>query len=164
MIFHLRIRHQQSHIYQKLTLRLSDPSCHHRNHHPRSQMTSPQAPPKMPEIPRMLTTYEKAPSADVDKILRSMNKMPSSSKNKEKMPLRRDIDLMDLFSHEAEICPEQYVHGRPFLPRVDLQLNPWELKKVPWLDHDSDEARDQGNHNDGPTFYFRQPNRASNSH
>ena len=69
-------------------------------------MSSPQAPPKMPEIPRMLTTYEKAPSANVDKFLRSMNKMPSSSKNKEKMPLQRDIDLMDLFSHEAEIWPE----------------------------------------------------------
>ena len=52
-----------------------------------TKMPSPQAPPKMPEIPRMITTYEKAPSADVDKFLRSMNKMPSSSKNKEKVPL-----------------------------------------------------------------------------
>ena len=74
----------------------------------------------MPEIPRMITTYEKAPSADVDKFLRSMNKMPSSSKNKEKVPLWTDTNLMDLFSYEAEICPEEYVHGKPFLPDVDL--------------------------------------------
>ena len=36
---------------------------------------------------------------------------------------------MDLFSHEAEICLEQYVHGKPFLAHVDLQLSPWELIK-----------------------------------
>ena len=77
----------------------------------------------------MITTYEKAPSANVDKFLRSMNKMPSSSKNNEKETRRRDINVMDLFSHEAEICPEQYVHGKPFLPHVDLQLSPWELVK-----------------------------------
>ena len=35
--FHRMIQHHQSHIYQKLTMRPSDPSCHHRNHHPRSQ-------------------------------------------------------------------------------------------------------------------------------
>ena len=35
----------------------------------------------------MITTYEKAPSADVEKFLKAMNKMPSSSKNKEKAPL-----------------------------------------------------------------------------
>jgi hypothetical protein len=35
----------------------------------------------------MITTYEKAPSAEVDKYLGAINKMPSSSKNKEKAPL-----------------------------------------------------------------------------
>ena len=38
------------------------------------------------------------------------------------------------------------------------------IGKVSWLDHEGDEARDQGNHRDGPTFYFQQPNPASNSH
>jgi len=71
-----------------------------------TEMPSPQAPPKMPEIPRMITTYGKAPSADVDKFLRTMNKMPSSSKNKEKAPLQHEIDIWDLFSHEVEICPK----------------------------------------------------------
>jgi len=87
-------------------------------------MPSPQAPPKMLEIPRMITTYGKAPSADVDKFLRTMNKMPSSSKNKEKAPLQHEIDIWDLFSHEVEICPKNYEHGKPFLPHVDLQLSP----------------------------------------
>ncbi|RLM69492.1 hypothetical protein C2845_PM17G06450 [Panicum miliaceum] len=45
---------------------------------------SPQAPQKMPEIPRMISTYEKAPSADVDKFLGALNKMPSSSKTRKR--------------------------------------------------------------------------------
>ena len=56
----------------------------------------------------MITTYEKAPSADVDKFLGAMNKMPSSSKNKEKEPLHQELDIRDLFSHEVEICLENY--------------------------------------------------------
>jgi len=72
----------------------------------------------------MITTYEKAPSAEVDKYLGAINKMPSSSKNKEKAPLQHEIDIWDLFSHEVEICPKNYEHGKPFLPHVDLQLSP----------------------------------------
>ena len=94
-----------------------------------TKMPSPQAPPKMTKIPRMITTYGKTPSADVDKFLRAMNKMPSSSKNKEKAPLQQDFDVSDLFSHEVEIRLENYEHGKSFLPHVDLQLSPWELVK-----------------------------------
>ena len=77
----------------------------------------------------MITTYEKAPSADVDKFLRAMNKMPSSFKNKEKAPLQQDFDVRDLFSYEVEITPENYEHGKSLLPHLDLQLSPWELIK-----------------------------------
>ncbi|RLM93752.1 hypothetical protein C2845_PM08G20190 [Panicum miliaceum] len=90
---------------------------------------APQAPPNMPEIPRQITIYEKAPSADVDKFLGALKKMPSSSKNKEKEPVRREIYVMDLFSPGPWECSENYVHGKPFLPHVDLQLRPWELVK-----------------------------------
>ncbi|KAG2547045.1 hypothetical protein PVAP13_9KG144300 [Panicum virgatum] len=94
-----------------------------------TEMPSPQAPPKMPKIPRMITTYGKAPSAYVDKFLRAMNNPPSSFKNKEKAPLQKDFDVRDLFSYEVEITPENYEHGKSFLPHVDLQLSPWELIK-----------------------------------
>ncbi|KAG2538935.1 hypothetical protein PVAP13_9NG369900 [Panicum virgatum] len=94
-----------------------------------TKMPSPQAPPKMTKIPRMITTYGKAPSADVDKFLRAMNKMPSSSKNKEKEPLQKDFDVRDLFSYEVEITPKNYEHSKSFLAHVDLQLSPWELIK-----------------------------------
>ena len=89
-----------------------------------TKIPSPQVPPKMPEIPRMITTYGKAPSAYVDKFLRAMNNPPSSFKNKEKAPLQKDFDVRDLFSYEVEITPENYEHGKPFLPHVDLQLSP----------------------------------------
>jgi len=94
-----------------------------------TKMPSPQAPPKMTKIPRMITTYGKAPSADVDKFLRAMNKMPSSSKNKEKEPLQKDFDVRDLFSYEVEITLKNYEHSKSFLAHVDLQLSPWELIK-----------------------------------
>ena len=68
----------------------------------------------------MITTYEKVPSADVDKFLRAMNKMPSSFKNKEKAPLQQDFDVRDLFSYEVEITPENYEHGKSLLPHLDL--------------------------------------------
>ncbi|RLM58915.1 hypothetical protein C2845_PM18G11700 [Panicum miliaceum] len=88
----------------------------------------------MPEIPRQITTYEKAPSADVDKFLGALKKMPSSSKNMEKERARREIDVMDLFSPGPWECPKNYVHGKPFLPHVDLQLRPWELMQ--WLEEE----------------------------
>ena len=43
-------------------------------------------------------------------------------------------------------------------------VEPLRIGKVSWLDHEGDETWDQGNHRDGPTFCFQQPNLASKSH
>ncbi|CAN6210696.1 unnamed protein product [Urochloa humidicola] len=86
-------------------------------------MPSPQAPHKLPapkapipnlsEIPHIMKTYERTRSP-------LKKKMPSSSKENEKAE--------DNLSSEEPI-PETYVHGKPFLRYVDLQLGPCELAK-----------------------------------
>uniref|UniRef100_K3YYU5 Ubiquitin-like protease family profile domain-containing protein n=1 Tax=Setaria italica TaxID=4555 RepID=K3YYU5_SETIT len=65
-------------------------------------------PPKRLAVPRMVSTYEKAPPADIDNFLNVLKKKASSS----------------------NCVPKDYEHGKLFLYWWDLLEAPWELNKL----------------------------------
>uniref|UniRef100_K3XTQ0 Uncharacterized protein n=1 Tax=Setaria italica TaxID=4555 RepID=K3XTQ0_SETIT len=80
----------------------------------------------------MVNTYEKAPSADVDKFLNVLKKKASSSGEKSvtRSVSRQKEKDQNLNFFASDDVPMDYEHGKPFLYRWDLLEGPWELNKL----------------------------------
>uniref|UniRef100_K4AJF4 Ubiquitin-like protease family profile domain-containing protein n=1 Tax=Setaria italica TaxID=4555 RepID=K4AJF4_SETIT len=88
-------------------------------------------PPKRPVVPRMVSTYEKAPSADVDKFLNVSKKASSSGeKSVARSASQQKEKDQNLNFFASDNVPMDYDHGKQFLYRWDLLEGPWELNKL----------------------------------
>uniref|UniRef100_K3XQZ5 Uncharacterized protein n=1 Tax=Setaria italica TaxID=4555 RepID=K3XQZ5_SETIT len=93
---------------------------------------SPASPPSQRlAVPRMVSAYEKAPSADVDKFLNVLKKKASSSGEK---PITRSASWrkendQNLNFFASDDIPMDYEHGKLFLYQWDLLEGQWELNK-----------------------------------
>uniref|UniRef100_K3XQ63 Uncharacterized protein n=1 Tax=Setaria italica TaxID=4555 RepID=K3XQ63_SETIT len=85
-----------------------------------------------PTIPRMVSTYEKAPSADIDKFLNILKKKASSSSEKSvtRSSSRQKEKDQNLNFFASDDVLMDYEYGKPFLYWWDLLVGPWELNKL----------------------------------
>uniref|UniRef100_K3YD16 Ubiquitin-like protease family profile domain-containing protein n=1 Tax=Setaria italica TaxID=4555 RepID=K3YD16_SETIT len=97
--------------------------------------TSPSSaspPPKRPVVPHMVSTFEKAPSTDIDKFLNVLKKKASSfgEKSVTRSASRQKEKDQNLNFFASDDVSMDYEHGKPFLYRWDLLEGTWELNKL----------------------------------